>query len=75
MLLSCAKMEVALLFSDLHHYVFDKVSVCVWWGWGGYNLGYKPCIIQRESIILSEMFSTGSLQQHLINKTWIQQII
>lgn len=42
---------------------------------GGYNLGYKPCIIQRESIISSGMFSTGSLQHHLINKTWIQQII
>ena len=40
------------------------VCVCVW-----YNLGYKPCIIQRESIILSGMFSTGSLKQHLINKT------
>ena len=57
MLLFCATMEVALLFSDLHHYGFDKVSVCVsvcvcvcvcvW-----YNLGYEPCIIQRQSIIL-----------------------
>ena len=73
MLLSCAKMEVSLLFSDVHHYAFDKVSVCVCVG--GYNLGYTPCIIQRESIISSGMFSTGSLQQHLINKTWIQQII
>ena len=65
MLLSCATMEVALLFSDLYHYGFDKVSVCVsvcvcvW-----YNLGYEPCIIQRESIILS-----GIRNQHRLPKT------